>query len=262
MLLALMLLAVLTVPALAEPSPDLLADPDFEEQDDASWVPYVRALLEFSEEGALSGKTCLHVSERSHQTDVVCQIVTDQMNYYGPGTYKFYANVRLLDPEIEGLQMQLAVGYYGAEGKRWATTPFKTVTADGWTKLSTTQTIKWEGELDQVEFYIVTNEEGLGLEEYPEILIDDCSLVKTKFEGTDFWDLTPEPTKEPTAAPTQAPTAVPQATAAPEATAQPEKTETNSQKTVGFVLIGGGAVVFIASLVLLITAKKGKKDEK
>ena len=264
LLLTAALLLSLTVPALAAtPSKEILVDPNFEEMDDDAWIRYVESVIDFTDENPQEGKSCLIVTDRTHSTDVARQYVTDQMNYYGPGKYKISGYVRLANPEQGPIEVQMVLGYYTDANKKWATSSYKKVTAEKWVSFTMTVTCQWTGELNNAELYFITNETETAQGEFADILIDSCSMVKADFQGTDFWDLTPEPTKEPTAAPTAAPTTVPTAEAevtdAP--TEEPEKQPMSSNKILGIALIAVGAVLLGTGVALIISAKKGKKDE-
>lgn len=255
---------------------EILIDGTFEDQNDEVWVKYTTGLIDFEFEGAYEGESCLFVSERTHSTDVVRQYITNELNFYGPGTYQFTAYAKLAEEWDSEIQLQGVVGAYkGTEvkDKVWGTTNFVTLSATEWRAVSGTVEVSWSGELTEGEFYFITNEQDT--DSFANLLIDSCSLTKVGYTGDAYTAPTPEPTLEPTPEPTEAPTADPNAaTTAPaanntnapagSATAGTDTNTTNeggSSSVLPIILIVAGVILVGGCVAFVISLKKGKKNE-
>lgn len=255
---------------------EILVDNGFEEMDDSVWEQYYLGVVDFTGD-AYEGESCLIVTDRLHKTDVVRQYITDQLNFYGPGSYQVSAWVKLALPEGENIEIQAVVGAYMGEElqyKQWFTTPFFALSDTEWTQITATIDMNWDGILDQAEFYFITNEEGeAGQIMCADLMIDSCSLVKAGYEGDPYGATAEEPTQEPAEEPTsepaettQAPTAKPteqptQAapTGSSAADSDDAETESNNSKLIGGILIAAAVILVVGCVVFVIVGKKRKK---
>ena len=251
---------------------EILIDGTFEDQNDEVWVKYTAGLIDFSFDDVYEGESSLSVTERTHKTDVVRQYITDELNFYGPGTYQFTAYAKLAEEWDTPVQLQGVVGAYKGtdiKDKVWGTTDFITLSATEWKSVSGTMEVSWSGDLTEGEFYFITNEED-GADSFADLLIDSCSLTKVGYTGDAFVAPTPEPTPEPTEAPTANPDA---ATTAPTggSTKTPSASATagtdtdsisgSSNNTLAIILIIAGVILVGGGVAFVISLKKGKKDE-
>lgn len=262
--------------ALAASEYEILVDGSFEATNDDVWVKYTAGLIDFEFEDTYEGATALSVTERTHQTDVVRQYITDELNFYGPGKYQFTAYAKLGEEWDSEIKLQGVVGAYKGteiEQKKWSTTDFVTLSATEWKPVSATIEISWSGELLEAEFYFITNEEGA--DSFADLLIDACSLTKVGYTGEAFTAPTPAPTPEPTPEATEAPTADPnEATKAPttgNSTKAPVSSATAGADTttegeggsnvLPIILIVAGVILVGGCVAFVISLKKGNKNE-
>ena len=266
---------------------EILVDPGFEENNDYSWIKYVAAYLEFSDD-AYEGDYSLLVTDRRHPTDVMRQYVTEQLNFYGPGKYNIEAYVKISEEGDKPVKAQVVLGAYTETEKTWGTSNFVEISKDKWTKISKTVTVKWDGTLKEAEFYIITDENtGTEVSEnqdymFADLLIDSCVLEPVDYKGEVY--STPEPTAKPTATPTVKPTEKPAATPIATATADNNadnsgaaENEGNSENVnnggavalsskqtvlIGVTAIAIGVVLAGCGIALFVAYRKDKKNEK
>lgn len=262
LLCALLLLGTLCFPAYATDGYELLSDGDFESGDYFAWFPYYLSSLNYVSESH-SGNNALKVTNRQHYTDVAGQYVTDELNFYGPGTYVVSAYVKLADADARPVNLQIAIGYHTSAKQAWATSNYAQITADSWTLITAQVNLQWSGELEKAEFYIISDQNQEGTD-YRNLLIDDCSMKTVTYQGPEYAPETTEaPTTEPptteaptTEAPTETPTEAPTAEESTEeaATTLPEQTDAQAEptgriKTQTWILSG---VMFAGGLACLV----------
>lgn len=219
LLLSLLTVTLLCMPVSAADGYELLENGGFEEIPGFTWTKYVACTVDWDESGA-SG-SCIRVTGRTHYTDIVRQYITKKLSFYGHGTYLLEADVRLADPSDQPVDVQIAIGAYSVGGdKKWATSDFVTVTADGWAHIRTQVNISWSGKLEQAEFYFITRADQ-ETTEFRDLLIDNCSMKTVSYTGEEY------ATEPATEAPTEKPTE-PEVTTAEPVT---EPAETTAQET-------------------------------
>lgn len=202
LLLSLLAATVLCLPVSAADGYELLENGGFEEAPGFTWTKYVACTVDWDGNG-VSG-SCIRVTGRTHYTDIVRQYITKKLSFYGHGTYLLEADIRLADPADQPVDVQIAIGAYSVGGdKKWATSDFVTVTADGWAHIRTQVNISWSGELEQAEFYLITRADQ-ETTEFRELLIDNCSMKTVSYTGEEY--ATEPVTEAPTEAPTEKPT--------------------------------------------------------
>ncbi len=297
LLLSLLVTSLSCIPAFAaDGGYELLEDGSFDQAPGFTWIAYVASTVQVSENG--QNGTCLSVTRRTHHTDVVRQYITKKLSFYGHGTYEISASVRLADADAQPVDAQIAIGMYSANGaKKWATSDFITVTADGWTQITAQVSLSWEDTLEQAEFYLITREGQEGTD-FRDLLIDDCGMKTVSYEGEEYATepvtekptepvtepVTEPPTSEPTETPTEPeqepvtdePTVSDEATheATDEVTDEPATEEDSApaeetvpadgaskqSKVIGGMLIAIGVILLACGAALIVTYVKGGKQ--
>lgn len=279
LILTLLATMLLCLPVLAADGYELLENGGFEEAPGFTWTKYVACTVDWDGNGA-SG-SCIRVTGRTHYTDIVRQYITKKLSFYGHGTYLLEADIRLANPSDQPVDIQIAIGVYSVGGdKKWATSDFVTVTADGWAHIRTQVSISWSGELEQAEFYFITRADQ-ETAEFRDLLIDNCSMKTVSYTGEEYATepVTEAPTEKPTE-PVTEPDATPQepVTESAETTAQntdgtepvgteqetdevdtPSASDSGSRqsKVIGGMLIAVGVILLACAVALTVTYVKG-----
>lgn len=268
-LCALLLLGTLCFPAHAADGYELLENGDFESSLGLTWIPYYLGSVELTSD-AHSGNSALLITNRQHYTDIARQYITKKLAFYGQGTYRISAYVRLADANAGPVDLQIAIGAYpgGGNSKTWATSAWTQITADKWTHVTAQVDVNWNGELESAEFYFITKDGQEG-SNYLDLLIDDCSMKTVSYAGEEY---APETTAATTEAPTEAPTTEALITESPtespteqpteqQVSTLPEQTESEKAriKTQTWIIAGGmyaGGVALLVCGAVLIFKKK------
>lgn len=155
-------------------SPELLANPGFESGTTGWSAQLATVTLESTQ--VHSGGSALKISNRSKDWSTAVQNVTEALQSYGAGHYKFSAYVKLAAPPGSGSCSPLLVIKYNDGADHYATTSRVAINENNYTKLEGIVNLSW-GDLNVAQMYVQTGTGGT--ECLADIYVDDFSLANT-----------------------------------------------------------------------------------
>lgn len=164
---------------------ELLTNADFETDltkagdYESVWEAHNDAMLSIVKDpqGAQNGNSYCKISDRKHSYSGIRQVVKEQLEENGPGTYKIRVWVRAKDNYSaligKTFHMTLAVQSENDVDQQRFSKHFK-MTSE-WQEIENTVEVKWDGALQMARLVMCGVDEPLD-----EVYIDNCSMVKVK----------------------------------------------------------------------------------
>jgi|GEM_PF-2405644 len=283
-LLVFVLCLTIALPVQAADSKEIVINGGFE-QGEEGWGVYdmTTALITVDDTIAHSGENSMYVSEKTASHGGVVQEVTEPLKFYGQGKYRVSAWIRSEDDEDAGtcsitfMLKSTDESSTDNKGANWTLSAQTQLKAGEWVHLTGEMELTWADDLAYGEIYFWFPGDADGsLTNYN---VDDITMVKMDYTGSDYVPPTPSPEPTATPAPTATPvvTAAPTAKAAAEATAAPGTTLAPTEKAddeakaevsvpwrlvIGLLMSVGGILLGGGGMYLIMKKKQVKQDEK
>ncbi|MHB1484401.1 MAG: carbohydrate binding domain-containing protein [Saccharofermentanales bacterium] len=153
------------------------------------WSAYSTATMDIRTDTPHGGKSYVYSSHKYGACDGPRQYVTEQIRFYGKGTYHVSAWIKI-DSDVKCnaqvvMQTVSSDKTFGSEqypGQYWDTTEEIPVNNKTWTKVEGDIELDWKGDLEMSEYYFLLLGDGA----MANIAVDDCSLYKAGYTGAAY----------------------------------------------------------------------------
>lgn len=231
------------------------------------WSAYATATMDIRSDNPHGGKAYVYSSHKYGGCDGPRQYVTEQIKFYGKGTYHVSAWIKIDSDQKCNAQVVMQTvssdKTFGSEqypGQYWDTTEEIPVNNKTWTKVEGDLELDWKGDLEMSEYYFLLLGDGF----MANIAVDDCSLYKVGYTGAAY---TPGATSSETVSSTDSGTnysgsdsnAALSGNSSVSASPIAVKTDIDPFKNIMVISISfAGAALFLAGLgiVLLLSGKR------